>query len=103
MFFGGVGNSGTFLAVQTAMFTHISSADTGHASAIYNTQRQSSIAINIAIVTTIVAGAGGTLAAFHDAYLGAAIIAAIGTVLAWTLIDTRLAGSTMTGGPPLPE
>ena len=35
--------------MQTAMFTHISSADTGHASAIYNTQRQSSIAINIAL------------------------------------------------------
>ena len=99
MFFGGVGNSAAFLALQTSMFTHISSADTGHASAIYNTQRQSAIAINIAIVTTIVAGAGGTLEAFHDAYLGAAILAAIGTVLAWTLIDTRLAGSTMTGGP----
>jgi EmrB/QacA subfamily drug resistance transporter len=103
MFVGGVGNSATLLAVQTAMFTHISSADTGHASAIYNTQRQSAIAINIAIVTTIVAGAGGTLAAFHDAYLGAAIIAATGTVLAWTLIDNRLAGSTMTGSPPIPE
>ncbi len=80
------------------MFTNISNADTGHASAIYNTQRQSSIAINIAILTTIVAGAGGTtLAAFHDAYLAAAILAAIGTVLAWTLIDTRLAGATMIG------
>jgi hypothetical protein len=77
------------------MFTHISSADTGHAAAIYNTQRQSSIAINIALVTTVLAGAGGTLGAFHDAYLAAAIIAAIGTLLAWTLIDTGLARSTM--------
>jgi EmrB/QacA subfamily drug resistance transporter len=104
MFFGGVGNSGTFLATQTAMFTRISNADTGHASAIYNTQRQSSIAINIALLTTVVSGAGGTaLAAFHDAYLAAAILAAIGTVLAWTLIDTRLATSTMTrhGKEPL--
>jgi EmrB/QacA subfamily drug resistance transporter len=96
MFFGGFGNSGAFLAIQTSMFGNISSADTGHASAIYNTQRQSSIAINTAIVTTIVAGAGGTaLEAFHAAYLGAAIMAALGTVLAWTLIDNRLAGSTM--------
>jgi MFS family permease len=96
MFFGGVGNSGTFLSTQTAMFTRISSADTGHASAIYNTQRQSSIAINIALLTTIVSGAGGTaLEAFHDAYLAAAILAAVGTVLAWTLIDSRLATSTM--------
>ncbi|MCW2979658.1 MAG: oxidoreductase [Solirubrobacterales bacterium] len=101
MFFGGFGNSGAFLAIQTSMFGNISSADTGHASAIYNTQRQSSIAINTAIVTTIVAGAGGTaLEAFHAAYLGAAIMAALGTVLAWTLIDNRLAGSTMVRSAP---
>jgi EmrB/QacA subfamily drug resistance transporter len=101
MFFGGVGNSGTFLAIQTSMFSNISSADTGHASAIYNTQRQSSIAINIAILTTIVAGAGGTtLAAFHSAYLAATIMAAIGTLLAWTLIDNRLARSTMVRAAP---
>ncbi len=101
MFFGGVGNSGTFLAIQTSMFSNISSADTGHASAIYNTQRQSSIAINIAILTTIVAGAGGTaLEAFHAAYLAATIMAAIGTLLAWTLIDNRLAGSTMVRATP---
>lgn len=97
MFFGGLGNCGCFLAIQTSMFTHISSADTGHASAIYNTQRQSSIAINIALLTTVVAGAGGTVTdAFHDAYLAAAVLAAIGTVLAWTLIDTGLARPTMT-------
>jgi len=101
MFFGGFGNSGAFLAIQTSMFGNISSADTGHASAIYNTQRQSSIAINTAILTTIVAGAGGTaLEAFHAAYLGAAIMAALGAVLAWTLIDNRLAGSTMVSGAP---
>jgi EmrB/QacA subfamily drug resistance transporter len=95
MFFGGVANSGAFLSVQTSMFTTISRRDTGHASAIYNTQRQSTIALNIAILTTIVAGGGGDLAAFHDAYLAAAIIAALGTVCAWTLIRTRDARRTM--------
>jgi EmrB/QacA subfamily drug resistance transporter len=101
MFFGGFGNCAIFISIQTSMFTHISSADTGHASAIYNTQRQSSIAINIALLTTIVAGAGGTaLEAFHDAYLAAAILAAIGTILAWTLIDTGLARPTMTRRTP---
>lgn len=101
MFFGGLGNCAAFLAIQTSMFTHISSADTGHAAAIYNAQRQSSIAINIAIVTTVVAGAGGTATeAFHDAYLAAAILAALGTILAWTLIDTGLARSTMGGETP---
>ncbi len=83
------------------MFGNISSADTGHASAIYNTQRQSAIAINTAILTTIVAGVGGTaLEAFHAAYLGAAIMAALGTLLAWTLIDNRLARSTMVRTAP---
>jgi len=46
---------------------------------------------------TVVAGAGGTATeAFHDAYLAAAVLAGIGTILAWTLIDTGLARSTMT-------
>jgi EmrB/QacA subfamily drug resistance transporter len=96
MFFGGVGNAAVFLSLQTSMFTHISSHDTGHASAIYNTIRQSSIALDIAVLTTVVAGAGGTtLAAFHDAYLTGAILAAAGCVLAWTLINTDSARSTM--------
>jgi shikimate 5-dehydrogenase len=78
------------------MFTHISSEDTGHASAIYNTVRQSSIALDIAVLTTVVAGAGGSaLAAFHAAYLTGAILCAVGCVLAWTLIKTDAARSTM--------
>jgi EmrB/QacA subfamily drug resistance transporter len=100
MFYGGLANAAAFLPIQTAMFTAISSADTGHASALYNTNRQSSIAINIAIVTTIVAGAGGSrLAAFHAAYLAGAILAGIGTILAWTLIRTDDARPTMTPVP----
>jgi EmrB/QacA subfamily drug resistance transporter len=99
MFFGGVGNAGSFLSIQTSMFTHISNEDTGHASAIYNTVRQSSIALDIAVLTTVVSAAGGsTLAAFHAAYLVGAILVAIGAVLAWTLISTDSARATM-GGP----
>jgi hypothetical protein len=96
MFIGGVGNAGVFLSIQTSMFTHISSEDTGHASAIYNTIRQSALALDIAILTTVVAGAGGTLTAFHDAYLTGATLCAVGCVLAWTLIKTDAARSTMT-------
>ncbi len=96
MVLGGVGNAGAFLAIQTSMFTHISSQDTGHASAIYNTIRQSSIALDIAVLTTVLAGAGGsTLAAFHDAYLAGAILCAVGSLLACTLISTEAARSTM--------
>jgi EmrB/QacA subfamily drug resistance transporter len=96
MLFGGIANSASFLAVQTAMFTTVSSGDTGHASALYNTQRQSSIALNIAVVTTIAAGTTDTsIAAFHSAYLAAAVIATVGTVCALTLIHTRDAQATM--------
>lgn len=100
MFFGGVANCGAFLSIQTAMFTTVSSEDTGHASAIYNTQRQSTIALNIAVVTTVVAGVhGSALVAFHAAYLAGAIIAAVGTVCAWTLIHTDDARATMSPAP----
>lgn len=96
MLFGGIANSGVFLAVQTAMFTTVSSADTGHASAIYNTQRQSAIALNVALLTTVAAGsATANITAFHSAYLAAAVIALIGTVCACTLIHTRDARATM--------
>jgi hypothetical protein len=96
LLFGGVANSGAFLAVQTAMFTTIPSSDLGHASAIYSTQRQSSIAFNIALLTTIVAGsAAGSVTAFHAAYLAGAVIAAVGTICALTLIHTSDARATM--------
>jgi EmrB/QacA subfamily drug resistance transporter len=96
MFFGGACNSAVFLSLQSSMFTTISSQDTGHASAIYNTQRQSSIAINIAVLTTVVTGVGGGgLAAFHGAYLAGTILSVVGLVLAWTLIHTDDARSTM--------
>jgi EmrB/QacA subfamily drug resistance transporter len=111
MFCAGLCNGGNILAVQAAMFTHISSADTGHASAIYNTQRQASIAIAVAILTTIIASVHGTLSGFHAAYLADALLALFGALAAWTLIRTEDARATMrprtgpggggAGAPPL--
>jgi predicted MFS family arabinose efflux permease len=102
MLFGGFANSGTFLALQTAMFTTISSRDLGHAAAIYNTQRQSTIALNVALLTTMVAAAApGRTATFHSAYLVAAVIAATGTAAALILIRTKDAHVTM-GLSPAP-
>jgi EmrB/QacA subfamily drug resistance transporter len=96
MFFVGAFNSGTFLGVQSAMFTTISSADTGHASAIYNTQRQAAIATSVAILTTIVAGVHGSrLTAFHAAYIATAAMAAFAAIAALTLIRTSDARGTM--------
>jgi EmrB/QacA subfamily drug resistance transporter len=92
----GVFNSATFLAVQSAMFTNISSSDTGHASAIYIAQRQASIAIGVAILTTVVAAVDHPIIiAFRDAYLAAAAMAAFGGLCALLLIRTRDARLTM--------
>jgi EmrB/QacA subfamily drug resistance transporter len=94
-FMGGI-NAAVFLSVQNAMFATISARDTGHASAIYTAQRQASIAAGIAILSTIVASRGAAqLAGFHDAYVGAAVLAALGAVLAASLVRTADARATM--------
>lgn len=54
------------------------------------------IALNVAVVTTVLAGFGGSqLGAFHAAYLAGAIIALAGTACAWMLIRTSDARATM--------
>jgi EmrB/QacA subfamily drug resistance transporter len=96
MFLIGAANSATYLSVQSSMFTSISSADTGHASAIYATQRQATIAIGIAILTAVLASVpGGELRAFHAAYLAGAIIAALGAAAAFFLVRTSDARASM--------
>jgi EmrB/QacA subfamily drug resistance transporter len=95
MFVSGAFNGMTIVAVQTAMFTHISRADTAHASAIYNTERQAAIATGVAVLTSIVASGGSTLAAFHTAYVVDAALAGLAAVAAWTFIRTEDARPTM--------
>jgi EmrB/QacA subfamily drug resistance transporter len=99
MFVAGMCNGANMMAVQSAMFTHISKADTTHASAIYNTQRQASIAVVVAVLTTIVAASGAThpLTGFHAAFVADAGIALLGAIAAWTLVRTRDARMTMGG------
>ena len=96
MFCVGGANSAPFLAVQTAMFTTIPPADIGHASAIYNTARQASVAVVVAILSAIVASvAGPRLGAFHGAYLALVALAALGGVTAVVLVRSRDAAATM--------
>jgi MFS family permease len=95
MFVAGLCNGGNMLAVQAAMFTHIPKRDIAHASAIYNTQRQASIAIAVAILTTVVAAGSGGLSGFHAAYIADALLALLGALAAWTLIRTEDARATM--------
>jgi EmrB/QacA subfamily drug resistance transporter len=96
MFLIGGANTASYLAIQASMFTTISHRDTGHAAAIYNTGRQASLAINVAILSAVVASvAGPRLDAFHAAYLAVAAISALGAAAAITLIRTRDAAPSM--------
>jgi hypothetical protein len=85
------------------MFTSISPEDTGDASAIFNAGRQTSLALGVAILSTVVAGVGGeSFAAFHAAYLAAALIALAGGIAAVTLIHDDDARATMMRRRDLP-
>jgi len=96
MFLIGAANSAVFLSVQTAMFTTVSSADTGHASAIYNTGRQASVAVAVAVLSAVVAGVGGSrIGGFHAAFAADAAIAGAGALFAFLLIRTADAAASM--------
>jgi hypothetical protein len=96
IFGAGLCNGANMMAVQAAMFTHISKTDTTHASAIYNTQRQASIAAVVAVLTTILVAVGGTpVNGFRAAFAADAAIALLGAVAAWTLVRTDDARATM--------
>jgi heme O synthase-like polyprenyltransferase len=78
------------------MFTQIAPADIGHASAIFNTQRQSSLAIGVAVISTVVAGYHGSrVDAFHLGYFAAAAIAVTGAVACFTMVHDSDAAATM--------
>jgi hypothetical protein len=98
MFLAGAANSMVFLPVQTSMFTSIAAADTGDASAIFNAGRQTSLALGVAILSTVVASVGGgSFAAFHAAYAVAALIALAGSATAFFMIHDGDARATMAG------
>jgi sugar phosphate permease len=96
MFAAGFANSTAFLPLQTSMFTRIAPADIGHASAIFNTQRQSSLAVGVAIISTVVAGFHGSrVDAFHAGYYAAAALAIVGAVACLTMVRDSDAAETM--------
>jgi EmrB/QacA subfamily drug resistance transporter len=96
MFVAGFANSTAFLPLQTSMFTRIKPADIGHASAIFTTQRQSSLAIGVAVISTVVAGFHGSrVDAFHAGYFAAAAVATMGAVACFTMVHDSDAAATM--------
>jgi EmrB/QacA subfamily drug resistance transporter len=87
---------------QAATFATITPADTGQASAIYNTQRQVAAALGVAVLATVLtatshgsdAATSIPASAFHPVFIAAAAIAALGVAVALTIRDTD-AASTM--------
>jgi EmrB/QacA subfamily drug resistance transporter len=105
MFLTGAGMAYAFLPVQTAAFATISSASTGRASALYNAQRQVGSALGVAVLGGILSAVGPTrlsasgavlpnLAAYHAAFLAAAVLALVAAGIALAVSD-RDAAPTM--------
>ncbi len=97
-FSSGAASGWCVIAVQTSSFATISSADTGRASALFQTQSRIAGGVGVAVLVTVVAassppGATGAalVPAFHYAFLAAAAIAAIGAAVALTIRDADAA------------
>jgi EmrB/QacA subfamily drug resistance transporter len=91
------------LAVQAASFSTISSADTGRAAALFNTQTQAAGGIGVATLVTVVSsvrsgartGSGGAalVPPFHHAFLTAAGFIVAAGLVALTIRDADAAAS----------
>jgi EmrB/QacA subfamily drug resistance transporter len=84
------------LPAQAAAYAQISSAETGHATAIFSTFQRTSMAVGVAVLATVLAiGAHNAVrppvAAFHAVYLAAAGFAALGIILALRISDADAA------------
>jgi EmrB/QacA subfamily drug resistance transporter len=105
MFFIGAGMAYAFLPLRAAAFATISSASTGRASAFYSSQTQLGAAFGVAVLGSVLSIIGPTtlsatgtiqpnLAAYHAAFLAAAVLALIAACIALTISD-RDAAITM--------
>jgi MFS family permease len=105
MFAAGAGMGFVILPQQAATFATVSSAATGRASAIYNTQRQTSGALGVAIMASALTFSAGRAAtpsasAFRVVFLVDAALALVGALVAFTIHDSD-AAATMRAGPAL--
>jgi nitrate/nitrite transporter NarK len=109
MLFRGWSFAFTMIPLQVAVFATIRSEDTGRASAIFNAGQQVAASFGVAVLATALsnrllhygavlgspATRDGALLAFHDAFVPAVALAALGTLLAVLLIDDKAAANTM--------
>jgi EmrB/QacA subfamily drug resistance transporter len=87
------------MAVQASSFSTISSADTGRASALFNTQARVAGGVGVAVLVTVVSSSGRTVTggaavpAFHHAFLTAAGIIVAAGLAALLIRDSDAAAS----------
>jgi EmrB/QacA subfamily drug resistance transporter len=101
MFFLGYAIAHVFSPTQAAAFATISPAATGRGSTLFNTARQVGSALGVALLTTVISAVGvahavhghpqPNLAAFHWAFVVAAVIALVAARFAWTVVDADAA------------
>ncbi len=109
MLFRGWSFAFTMIPLQVAVFATIRSEDTGRATAIFNAGQQVAASFGVAILATALsnrflhygatlgdpATRHGALLAFHDAFVPAIALSALGVVVAALLIDDKEAAGTM--------
>jgi EmrB/QacA subfamily drug resistance transporter len=103
MFTMGLSMAQVFISSQAASFATISHADTGQASSLFNSERQLGSAIGVAILSTVLAAVGtehvarghltANLASYHAAFMVAAGIALLGSLVALTISDSDAAAT----------
>jgi len=90
-----------FVAIQTAVYSTTSLADTGRATSLFNTQRQISYASGVALAATVLAASLGgiddtapaidRLAAHQHAFLAVGLVMIPGIVVSWFIHDEDVA------------
>jgi EmrB/QacA subfamily drug resistance transporter len=109
MLFRGWSFAFTMIPLQVAVFATIRSEDTGRATAIFNAGQQVAASFGVAMLATALsnrflhygaalgspATRSGAVLAFHDAFVPAIALAAVGILLTALLIDDKAAAGTM--------
>src|SRR6266850_3839688 len=92
MFLRGLAVSFAMVASQAAAFASIRSAETGRASALFNTTRQVASSIGIAALATVL-GQHNSVTAFHRAFAASIVFGLLGIVFALGIHDEDAAAS----------
>ena len=92
-----------FVSIQTAAYATTSMADTGRATSLFNTQRQVSYAVGVALAATVIAAmlpdgidAASTadqLSAYQAGFLAVGLVMAPAAIVSWFIHDDDVAGT----------